>query len=285
MRTEVAARPYAIVGRDLVRDRFERTFFARVVPRLLGGEGAMLDLGCGDGLAASLAGPRLRRYLGVDLEPPDSAGFVRHDLRDGLGPVGAAGFDLYLGTFGVASHLPPASLSRLVAEIAAHARAGAVVALEALGLRSLEWPPLWEAPPGPARAIPYRLGSDVTVHPWLPQELARIYEAAGIRPLAAIDRTIQAGPKAGDGRYYSGVPDIRGALNALLAGESPPDPLRRRLPPLPAGPAAELHHRLAARRAALAGRGRASLADAIWALEPPTGGGYGHGLLILGRVR
>jgi hypothetical protein len=27
------------------------------------------------------------------------------------------------------------------------------------------------------------------------------------------------------------------------------------------------------------------LAEAIWALEPRTGGGYGHGLLILGRVR
>ena len=87
------------------------------------------------------------------------------------------------------------------------------------------------------------------------------------------------------------------------------------LPPLPAGIPARVHHALAARRrevvlaageggpalaAAHAGPAVAAahagptlaaqhsgpaLAEAIWALEPQTGGGYGHGLLIVGRVR
>ena len=287
MRTEAAARPFAEMGRDPVRERFERGFFARLVPRLMraAGGGALVDLGCADGLAAELAGSALTRYVGVDLAPPAGPGFVRHDLREGLGPIGREPFDLYLGAFGVASHLPPAHLRRLLAEIAAHARPGAVVALEALGLRSLEWPPLWERPEGDARTIPYRLGSDVLVHPWLPAELAAAFESAGIRALRALDRTLQAGPKAGGGRYFGGLPDVRGALNAALAGRAGTEALCAPLPPLPAGRAARLHHDLAERRRAIAGGLAGSeLADAIWALERASAGGFGHGLVLIGRV-
>jgi hypothetical protein len=49
-----------------------------------------------------------------------------------------------------------------------------------------------------------------------------------------------------------------------------------------------VHHALAARRRELVRRGRVrgrALAQAIWALDPPSGGGYGHGLLVVGRVR
>jgi len=198
-----AAEAYAVQGHDGMREAFEVSFFARLLPRLIeeaGGAGAVLDLGCGDGLAARLCGAELGRYCGVDLrEPPGGiAGeMVKHDLRDGLGPVGREPFDGYLATFGVASHLAPSELRKLVGDIARHRRSGSLVALEGLGLHSLEWPGIWETRPGPARALAYRLGSDVSLHPWSPRELAALYEEAGIEPLRALDRTVQTGPKAG----------------------------------------------------------------------------------------
>jgi SAM-dependent methyltransferase len=305
---ETAARPYAWQGHDVVRRTFEERVFARLVRRLLRARGgALLDLGCGDGLAARLAGARLTRYLGIDLRPAVvGLPSVAHDLRDGLGPVGRRPFDVYLGSFGIASHLRPDELQRLLSQIARHGRRGSLVALEALGLYSLEWPRLWGTPAGPERVIPYRLGADVPVHPWAPGELFERFQAAGIEPLAARDRTLQAGPKLAESRYWPGLPSVRTALATLLAGGARWEALASPLPPLPAGIPARVHHALAARRrevvlaatdagpglptaddgpamaAAHAGPG---LAEAIWALEPRTGGGYGHGLLILGRVR
>ena len=246
--------PYAVTPGDEVREQFECEFFARLVPALLAGSngGAVLDLGCADGLVGRVAGPSLERYLGVDLDPGDLPGdAVRHDLREGLGPVGAEPFDLYVGTFGVASHLAPRELEQLLACIARHARPGSIVALEALGLNSLEWPRLWGTKPGAARLIPYRLGADVTVHPWAPSELAARYESAGIRPLRALDRTVQAAPKTGDPRYWRGVPCIRGAIAALLRGERlrpARAALSAPLPALPTGAPAAAHGQLAARR-------------------------------------
>jgi SAM-dependent methyltransferase len=287
-RTGEAAKPYAF--HDAVRSTFEAQWFARLIPWLLrrAGGGELLDLGCGDGDVARLAGGGLRRYVGVDLSPrSDDPRLLRHDLRDGLGPVGARPFDLYLGTFGIASHLAPAELRRLVRDIARHARPGAVVALEALGLFSLEWPRLWDRPVGSSRAIPYRLATEVTVHPWAPRELGGVFREAGIEPLWARDRTLQAGPKLGEERYWPGLPSVRPALNSLLDGHSTRrnhDELVAPLPPLPAGEPALLHHALAACRHALVRRALPSAA-AIWGLEPRTGGGFGHGLLLVGRVR
>ena len=305
---ETAARPYAWQGHDVVRRTFEERVFARLVRRLLRARGgALLDLGCGDGLAARLAGARLTRYLGIDLRPAVvGLPSVAHDLRDGLGPVGRRPFDVYLGSFGIASHLRPDELQRLLSQIARHGRRGSLVALEALGLYSLEWPRLWGTAAGPERVIPYRLGADVPVHPWAPGELFERFRTAGIEPLGARDRTLQAGPKLAESRYWPGLPSVRTALATLLAGGARWEALASPLPPLPAGIPARVHHALAARRrevvlaatdagpglptaddgpamaAAHAGPG---LAEAIWALEPRTGGGYGHGLLILGRVR
>jgi SAM-dependent methyltransferase len=286
---ETAARPYAWQGHDIVRRRFEERGLARLVPRLLRvAGGALLDLGCGDGLAARLAGARLSRYLGIDLRPAAGHPSVAHDLRDGLGPVGHRPFDVYLGSFGIASHLSPDELQRLLSQIARHGRRGSLVALEALGLYSLEWPRLWGTPAGAARTIPYRLGADVAVHPWAPAELFERFRAAGIEPLGARDRTLQAGPKLAGSRYWPGLPSVRAALAPLLAGGPPGQALTNPLPPLPAGFPARLHHALAERRreAVLSAfEAGPDLAEAIWALEPPTGGGYGHGLLIVGRVR
>jgi SAM-dependent methyltransferase len=288
---EAVARPYARQGHDLVRHAFEERLLGRLVPRLLdaAGGGALLELGCGDGLAGRLAGDRLTRYLGLDLEPSAAPlPCLAHDLRNGLGPVGRRPFDLYLGFFGIASHLRPDELERLLAEIGRHARPGAIVAMEALGLRSLEWPGLWEAPVGAARTIPYRLGADVSVHPWAPAELSARFDAAGIEPLRALDRTLQAGPKLGENRYWPGLPAVRAGLEGLLGGASARGELAAPLPPLPAGPPARVHRALAAARTALlerSGLRGLALAEAIWTLEPPTAGGYGHGLLVVGRVR
>lgn len=278
---------YTVQGHDAVRARLETGWFARLLPALVleSGGRELLDLGCANGAVRDLADLRLARYTGVDLTPPPGGEFVAHDLRDGLGPVGARPFHVYLGTFGVASHVDPAALRVLLGAIAAHARPGALVALEALGLRSLEWPGLWSSAPGRERTIAYRLGADVSVHPWAPEELFALYEDAGIEPLRAHDRTLQAGPKLGEGRYWPGLPDVREGLNALLAGAGePPAVLSAPLPPLPAGEPARLHHELARLRASLVGRARPS-ASAVWQLDPPTRGGFGHGLLVVGRVR
>jgi SAM-dependent methyltransferase len=288
---EAVARPYARQGHDPVRFRFEERRLGRLVPRLLdlSGGGALLDLGCADGLVARLAGERLSRYLGLDLEPTTtSLPAIPWDLRNGLAELGERPFDLYLGYFGIASHLTPEQLRRLLRDVVHHARPGAVVALEALGLYSLEWPRLWETSPGPARVLPYRLAADVAVHPWAPHELLALFDEAGIAPLGALDRTLQAAPKTGEGRYWRGLPAVRGALNGVLRGESPPPSLAAPLPPLPAGLPALVHHTLAARRRELvlgSGKNGPALADAIWELEPSSAGGFGHGLLAIGRLR
>ncbi len=48
-----------------------------------------------------------------------------------------------------------------------------------------------------------------------------------------------------------------------------------------------MHHALARRRRELVAdrtHESASLARAVWELEPRSGGGYGHGLLVVARV-
>ncbi len=289
-----AVRPYLVQPGDPVREVFECEFFARLIPTWLAESGgsAMLDLGCADGLAGWLAGPLLGRYVGVDLDPGDvPGGALRHDLRQGLGPVGAAPYDLYLGTFGMASHLAPRELERLLGDIARHARPGSVVALEALGLNSLEWPRLWHTKPGAARLIPYRLGADVTVHPWAPRELAARYESAGIRVLRAIDRTVQGAPKTGEPRYWAGLPRIRSGVAALLRGERSHPALADLSAPLPALPPAApaaVHRRIAARRRRVVACSDClpqELARRVWSLDGRGSGGYGHGLVMVGRVR
>ena len=238
---------------DLVRDVFERAAFARLLRRLLARARGrrVLDLGCGDGLVAELAGERLDAYVGIDLYPPEGDGFVRHDLREGLGDVGAEPFDVYVGTFGVASHMAPDELRRLLSDIAAHARRGSLVALDALGLRSLEWPRVWDSPAGPRRTLTYRLAEDVRVHPWSPCELAALFEEAGLEFRLALDRSVQAGPKLGDGDYWPGLPRLREGLNGLLAGNPAgvealraPLPAAPRAPGLPRAPHARRHEGL-----------------------------------------
>jgi len=287
---------YAAQADDQVRARLEAGFYERLVPRLLAqaGGGRLLDLGCGDGLAARLAGPALTEYTGVDFreeahEERSRGERVLHDLGEGCGPVGEAPFDVYLATFGVISHLERAQAERLLGEVAAHARPGSMVALEALGLGSLEWPGLWDTAPGAGRSLPYRLGADVSVHPWSARELWALHREAGLRPVGVLDRSVQAGPKTGEGRYWPGLPPLRRALDDLLAGrveQAAREVLACPLPPLPAGRPAAAHHALGLSRRRLAdGRGGTSsgLARAVWALEARSGGGFGHGLTVVAR--
>ena len=291
----VRADPYAITG-DAVRGTFERAFFAETVPHLLSfsGGGRLLDLGCGDSMALDLAGDQLDEYVGVDLQRrgpagTDQATWIAHDLREGLGPVGSEPFDLYFGGFGIGSHFGPAELARLLGDIAAHARPGSVVALEALGLYSIEWPGLWSSAPGDCRTLPYRLADEVAVHPWSPDELRCLFADAGIDWLWTADRSVQAGPKVGESAYWPELPHMREAINGLLAGDSGcAGILREPLPRLPRHPAAQLHHRLAQSRYDVLDRlGDADpqlLAECVWSLERGSSGGHGHGVIAVGRL-
>lgn len=151
---------------DRVRDELEAPWLADNVCALapFGEDHRLVDLGCGGGLGPLIDTPGLGTYVGVDFRTPDfvlPGEHVLHDLRDGLGPVGDTPFDLYVAGFGLASHLAPGQLRRLLGDIARHARPGALVAVEALGLFSLEWPRLWNTVPGPGRTLPYALERDV----------------------------------------------------------------------------------------------------------------------------
>jgi SAM-dependent methyltransferase len=290
--TAAAINPWAVRPGDPVRRRFELPFFESLVRCVFdAAPGArVLDLGCGDGLVMRLGGKHVASYLGVDLFPGEDVPAIRWDLREGLGPAAAHGpFDVCFGTFGVASHMAPGELGRLLSEVACVAAPGALVAIEALGLFSLEWPGIWYTRPGPARTLSYKLAGDVVVHPWSPAELRARFVAGGLRWLGAIDRTVQAGPKLGE--YWPGLPRVRKELAALATGDRPAiHALRARLPPLPAHPAASSHRVLADSRRALIARAEAaglaprSLAAAVWAIEPATSRGLGHGLVALGRV-
>ncbi len=287
--TATVANPWAVPLGDPVRAEFECAFFERLLGRLLAAApgSRVLDLFCGDGMLARVQG--VGSYLGVDMFPPDGCAAVEWDLRDGLGVAAEEPFDVCIASFGAGSHLSAAQLDRLLGEVVAAAAPGALVAFEALGLHSLEWPGLWGLPPGPGRVLPYRLTGEMSVHPWLPGELRRLFSAHGLSWTGAIDRTVQAGPKLGE--YWPGLPAVRGGLALLAEGDSSgARALCERLPPLPAHPAAGAHHGLAALRRETVRRSGGcdprALAEAVWALEPRgPGRGLGHGLVAVGRVR
>jgi hypothetical protein len=74
---------------------------------------------------------------------------------------------------------------------------------DGIGSDYWKWPQLWETAPGRARTVPYSLATEVLVHPWAPVELFGFFTEAGVEPLRAVDRTLQAGPKTQD--YWPGL--------------------------------------------------------------------------------
>ena len=136
-----ALNPWARVRPDPVRESFEAAHFAAVLDRLLAlAPGArLLDLGCGDGLVARLAGPRLELYLGADLFPPAGVPAVRVDLRDGMAALLNENVD---AAWPLSERLPP--LPAHPAARAHHALAAARRALLAR-LRDLNGPALARA--------------------------------------------------------------------------------------------------------------------------------------------
>ena len=175
------------------------------------GGGALLDLGCGDGLAARLGGrpphalprtrPRAVRRAPCRASPTICAAVSA--------PSAGSSFDVYLGSSASRRTSSRGSWSRLLREIGRHARPGAIVALEALGRYSLEWPRLWRSPVGAARLLPYRLGADVTVHPWAPRRAVRALRFRGHRTARRARPHAAGGPKVGSGRYWPGLPPLR----------------------------------------------------------------------------
>ncbi len=286
---------YSGLTTDCVRGLLERDAFARalgeLITRVPGGR--VLDLGCGDAMVADILGDRAGSYTGVDLLPverPDLNGtLIEHDLATGLGPVGDEPYDLYIASFGVGSHVEPCALDLLINEIRAHGTPGSVVAIECLALHSLEWPALWDSPPG--RSIPYELSATTVVYPWAADELAAVFTSAGFGCLRVLDQSVQFGPKLGDHGYWPGLPELRAGMNALLDGQaSGCEAMLAPLPPLPAHPAAGVHHRLAGRRARVVRTAMdldlepGEIAHRVQDIESDSGGGYGHRVMISGRI-
>ena len=197
------------------------------MPRLLdaAGGGALLDLGCGDGLAARLAAQApdaLRRTRPRAVASPRLPSRRPRPARRAR-----AG--------GPAAVRPVPGRLRPGLAPAARASCGGCCARHrcATPARVRSWPSRrsgatrWSgrgsgAPPvGPARTLPYRLGADVAVHPWSPPSCSRASRARASQPLRALDRSLQAGPKVGEGRYWPGLPPLRGALTACCAGRPP----------------------------------------------------------------
>ena len=135
-------------------------------------------------------------------------------------------------------------------QIAGHARPGVVVASRRSACTRSSGRGCGTRPPGQARTLPYRLAGDVRVHPWAPAELAGLFEAAGIRPLARA-RPHRPGRARSRARAATGRPAAaaRGA-GGLLGGRTPAPRPDRAAAAAAGRPAAAVHHAAAGAGAA-----------------------------------
>jgi SAM-dependent methyltransferase len=224
-------------------------------------------LGLDDDLRYVLATDEIDCYVGLDLSQAmvakgtenhrreRRARFAVADLRQGLGPVAdEPPYDVYYSSYGSLSHLDTPALRRLLRQIVAHARPGALVVLDLVGRLSPEWPGYWQAPDEAATVRDYSMSylyeseeralGQVERFPlrfWTGRELrefcAAIDELAprGLTALRVEDRSIFVGRHLDTREYGPMVPPLRQVVNRLLEADvrTNLDDLRVTIDPVP----------------------------------------------------
>lgn len=228
----------------------------------------ILDLGCGSGdgldlltgvsdpdaslLAADtsiLSRSVLGQYVGLDINEELirqaeatyrgalKTRFVQGDLSNGLPSVTTSmvPFDLYFAGYGTLSHFTDEQCARIIGDICAHARAGAVFVGDWLGRYSYEWQDLWHHPVSQQYFMDYRItyiypeqerhSVEVTSFPLRlmtrDEIMAVTAEAesrsrARLTPLTFFDRSILVGRHMDTGDYNQNCVRLRHAVNTLL---------------------------------------------------------------------
>jgi SAM-dependent methyltransferase len=230
----------------------------------------ILDLGCGSGdgydllMGVTAKDPGiyeyvtqvftpdlLKEYVGLDLNEDllDQARsyyvqlpkvrFVQGDMSQGLPEhvKEMQPFDIYFTSYGTYSHFHDEQNAKLITDICAHARDGALVVGDWLGRYSYEWQDLWHHPTDREYFMDYRISyiypeeerhhAEVAVFPLrliTKDEVMGILEQAAqasgseIKILDFFDRSILIGRHMDTGDYNRNVPKIRAAVNSLFEG-------------------------------------------------------------------
>ncbi len=263
-------------------DRLTAEFLAPAVNELIrerksGGTGLrILDIGCGSGdgyelLAtvptldpgvcatetSALSGDALEGYVGLDINEDllDQArcrhgsdprkAFIQGDLSEGLPEEIKAlePFDLYFAGYGTLSHFTDGQTAKIVADICAHARDGAVFVGDWLGRYSYEWQDLWPESPDREYFMDYRISYlyseeerpqvDVVSFPLRLMTRKEILAVVGLAsalsgtrivPSRFFDRSIFVGRHTETGDYNRNCPRLRSAVSSLLEPYKRTDP-------------------------------------------------------------
>jgi len=227
----------------------------------------VLDLGCGSGdgyeLITSAADRKanagiqdhrvlpenvIETYLGIDINPGlleqgrkafkknERVYFQEGSFAGGL-PLdeGEKPFDLYLSTYGTFSHCTDSTAVKLLADIADHANAGAIVVADWLGWQSYEWQDLWTETLAEDQVMQYVISylveaderENTEFEPFdlrlmNKETICSIVERASkqcskkFRILDIFDRSIFTGRHVETGDYYPRPQPLRRVMNSLL---------------------------------------------------------------------
>jgi hypothetical protein len=137
-------------------------------------------------------------------------------------------FDLYYSSYGSFSHLSASGMRRLLLDIAAHARPGALVVLDLIGRLSIEWPRYWDARREADKVRDYtmnylylgnRAAMDAAEHfPirfWTGAEVRRLARACGFDVVEQVDCSILVGRHVDTREYNPNAGQWRRAVNSL----------------------------------------------------------------------